>query len=336
MAAPLPWRPGALMGREVARGPPGRYPTLMPSDSCRALAGAVAALALLPSPSLACSVCGCGDPLLVSSDPAAITGTLRLQLDSEFLSVTAGSESEPGMTDQLDQASLRLNAVYRPIDALSLSATLPWTSKTMRMLGGPAPETTSDLAGLGDVEIGARWAAWRRVDLGTGQVHELAVSAGTSLPTGANGAVDASGVRIDEHGQLGSGSWGPFAGVHYRYEVGRWVAAASVSGRVHSANGAGYTYGAALLWSVHGQYQPARWVVLDLGVDGRDARADEEDGATVGNTGGAVVSAAPGVYLNPTGGLWVFARGQVPVYRDLLGEQQVRPVVVVGLQYSLL
>jgi hypothetical protein len=183
--------------------------------------------------------------------------------------------------------------------------------------------------------VAARWAAWRRIDLGTGQVHELAISAGSSLPTGSSSAVDSSGVRIDEHGQLGTGSWGPFAGVHYRYEVGRWVAAASLSGRVHSANGAGYTYGAALLWSAHGQYQPARWVVLDLGVDGRDARADEEDGATVGNTGGTVVSAAPGVYVNPTGGLWVFARGQVPFYRDLLGEQQVRPTVVVGLQYSL-
>jgi hypothetical protein len=42
------------------------------------------------------------------------------------------------------------------------------------------------------------------------------------------------------------------------------------------------------------------------------------------------------VYLNPTGGLWVFARGQVPFYQALLGEQQVRPSVVVGLQYSLL
>jgi hypothetical protein len=66
------------------------------------------------------------------------------------------------------------------------------------------------------------------------------------------------------------------------------------------------------------------------------ARADKENGATVENTGGTVVSAAPGVYLNPTGGLWVFARGQVPFHQGLLGEQQVRPSVVVGLQYSLL
>jgi hypothetical protein len=38
-------------------------------------------------PAYACSVCGCGDPLLASSDPAAITGGLRLQLDTEYLRV---------------------------------------------------------------------------------------------------------------------------------------------------------------------------------------------------------------------------------------------------------
>ena len=309
----------------------------MPSTtSWRALAGLAAALSIAPTAAVACSVCGCGDPLLISSDPAAITGTLRLQLDAEFLGMTAGSEGMPGMTDELRQRSVRLNAVYRPLDTLSFSATLPWTSKTMRMLGGSAPVTTSDLSGLGDVEVGARWAAWRRVNLGTGVVHELALSGGGSLPTGSNGTLDPAGVRVDEHGQLGSGSWGPFLGASYRFEAGRWVAAASLSGRTHTANDAGYTYGAALLWSAHGQYQPARWIALDLGVDGRVARADKDNGATVDNTGGTVVSAAPGVYVNPTGGLWVFARGQVPFHQALLGEQQVRPSVAVGLQYSLL
>jgi hypothetical protein len=240
------------------------------------------------------------------------------------------------MTDELDQRSLRLNVVWRPLDRFSVSATVPFTAKTMKMVGGPTPETTSDLSGLGDVDVGARWAAWRLVDLGTGMVQELALTAGTSLPTGSNDAVDASGVRVDEHGQLGAGSWGPFAGLHYRFEAGKWVAAASLSGRAHTANDVGYTYGSALLWSAHGQYLPAQWVVLDLGIDGRRAAADKDNGATVENTGGTVVSAAPGVYVNPTGGLWVFARGQVPFYQALLGEQQVRPTVVFGLQYSVL
>src|SRR5512139_3298851 len=88
-----------------------------------------AALLAAPPPARACSVCGCGDPLLTSSDPAATNGRLRFQFDTEYLRVDAGSETEAGVTDQLAQWSYRLNAVYRPLEALSLTATLPVVSK---------------------------------------------------------------------------------------------------------------------------------------------------------------------------------------------------------------
>jgi len=53
-----------------------------------------AILVLLPAPPAhACSVCGCGDPLLTASDPAAITGKLRFQADTEYLRVDAGADS---------------------------------------------------------------------------------------------------------------------------------------------------------------------------------------------------------------------------------------------------
>src|SRR5512142_411554 len=131
-------------------------------------------------PTLACSVCGCGDPLLGSSDPAAIAGRLRLQLDVEYLRVDAGNEVDPAFTDELTQWSYRLNVVYRPTDALSLTATLPVVTKDMRMAGGGTSMTMSDATGLGDVEVAGRYAVWRSVNLGVGRVQELAVSAGTS------------------------------------------------------------------------------------------------------------------------------------------------------------
>jgi len=286
-------------------------------------------------PALACSVCGCGDPLLTSSDPAAITGQLRLQLDTEYLRVDAGNEADPSMTDELTQWSYRFNAVYRPTDALSLTATLPVVNKAMRMVGGGMFTPTSDVTGLGDVEVAARYALWRGVNLGIGRVQELAVTAGTSMPTGPNG-LTSGGERIDEHGQPGTGSWGPFAGVHYRFEQGSWLGFASLSGRVHSENGYKYTYGSALLWSVHGQYFPTKRVVLDLGLDGRYAAVDKSAGETVVNTGGTVLSAAPGVYFNAAGGAWLFVRGQIPVYKNFRGDQDQLPSVVTGVQYQVL
>lgn len=286
-------------------------------------------------PARACSVCGCGDPLLTSSDPAAISGLLRLQLDTEYLRMDAGSEDDPAFTDELTQWSYRLNAVYRPIESLSLSATVPVVTRRMKLVGGGASLTTSDAAGLGDVELGARYMLWRGVSLGTGRVHEVALSAGTSLPTGPNDLRE-DGERIDEHGQPGSGAWGPFLGVHYRYEHGRWIGFGSLSGRVRTENDHQYTYGRALLWSVHGQFFPVRRLALDLGIDGRHAAVDEEAGERVVNTGGTVLSAAPGVYLNALGGAWLFVRGQIPFHERLRGEQDVLPVVVTGIQLQVL
>jgi hypothetical protein len=54
---------------------------------------------LSAGPALACSVCGCGDPLLTSSDPSAISGALRLQFDVEYLRIgmrSQGSGSSRG------------------------------------------------------------------------------------------------------------------------------------------------------------------------------------------------------------------------------------------------
>lgn len=287
------------------------------------------------SPAHACSVCGCGDPLLAASDPAAITGQLRLQLDTEYLRVDAGNEMSPALTDRLTQWSYRLNAVYRPSDALSVTATLPIVSKSMRTVGGGMTATMSDVTALGDVEVGARYAVWRAVNLGIGRVQELAFSAGTSLPTGPND-LRSGGERIDEHGQPGRGSWSPFAGIHYRLEQGRWLGFASLSGRTATENGHGYTYGSALLWSIHGEVFPTQRLVLDLGVDGRTAAADTSYREAVVNTGGTVLSAAPGVYLNAIGRAWLFVRGQIPFFKDFHGAQDQLPSVVTGLQFQVL
>jgi len=306
---------------------------------------AFAAFLLVATPARACSVCGCGDPLLTATDPAAINGQLRLQLDTEYLRIDAGTDGQPGYMDRLTQWSYRLNAVYRPIDPLAFTVTLPLLSKSIHTVGGGTDVVASDLTGLGDVEVAGRYAAWRSVDLGVGRVHELAVTAGSSLPTGNHNAKDSDGALIDPHGQLGTGAWGPFVGVNYRFEQGRWVAFGNVSYRWRTEasyfDGSKYKFGNAWLWSAHGQYQPTRRVALDLGLDGRYATADEAtdpsgivDGAVV-NTGGTVLSVAPGVYFNAAGSLWLFARGQIPVYKDLFGEQDVLPSFTIGVQYQI-
>src|SRR5512146_1936128 len=110
----------------------------MPPHALRGLGLVVATIAalLMPPRALACSVCGCGDPLLTSSDPAAIAGALRLQLDAEYLGMRAGNEDDPAAQDHLAQWTERLNAVYRPLDRLALSGTVPLVTKDLRTRSG--------------------------------------------------------------------------------------------------------------------------------------------------------------------------------------------------------
>lgn len=297
------------------------------------------------APAQACSVCACGDPLLSASDPAAIAGQLRLQLDTEYLRIDAGTDGVAGSTDQLTQWSTRLNVAWRPVEELSLVATLPYLTRTIRTVAGGTSSTASELTGLGDLELGARYPVWRSVQVGARRVQELALSAGATLPTGRKEARDAGGALVDPHGQLGTGAWGPFAGVHYRHELGDWSAFASLSYRARTEaryfDSTRYKFGDATLWSVHGQYLAGKALALDLGLDGRHAvadRATDETGAVdgrVAHTGGTLLSAAPAVYYNAVAGLWLFARAQLPVYKRLEGEQDVKPSVTAGVQLQV-
>ena len=304
-----------------------------------------AVLLVWSAPADACSICGCGDPLLAASDPAAITGGLRLALDTEYLRVDAGTDGRPGFTDELTQWSYRLNAVYRPVEPLSLFATIPLEKRSITTVGEGTRTGASSLTGLGDVEVGGRYALWTTVNFGARRVHELAISAGSSLPTGRSDARDAAGELIDPHGQLGTGGFGPFAGVHYRFEQADWIAFADLSYRIRTEatypDHSRYRFGNALLWSVHAQYRPVSRLALDLGLDGRHARPDravDADGtvaSSVENTGGTVISVSPAVYGQVTDRLWLFVRAQVPAVKHLPGEQDVKPTYATGMQFQV-
>lgn len=278
----------------------------------------------------ACSVCGCGDPLLDAADPAAMTSRLRVALDGELLDVTAGSETHPGATDRLHQYSLKLQVAGTPLPGVTVVGTLPFTRKDLTSAGA----TLSDVSAVGDAEVAARIALLDVPNFAARRLQNVAVSVGTSLPTGPND-LRAGGERIDEHGQPGTGSFGPFAGLHYRVDQGAWYGSASLTGRGHTVNGHGYRYGGAVLWSAHAQLRPLARLALDLGVDGRWAAQDRDDAGAVEHTGGTVWAASPGVYWNVAGSAWLSLRTQLPVWTRLVGEQSVGPTVVAGVQYQL-
>jgi hypothetical protein len=303
----------------------------------RPLALPLAALlaAFSPDSARACSVCSCGDPLADAAEQAPSANSVRVALETEWLTVRSASEAVEGAETTLDQYSLRAVGVWSPIDALNVALTVPLVMKRMSDEGGGlghlhGPEHT----GLGDVEVGARWFALNRVDMRARTRQTLALSAGTSLPTGANDLSQA-GERIDEHAQLGTGGFGPYAGLAWRLQGDAWGAQASIAGRYRTANSHQYRYGESLLWSTGADWRPVERFAVTLGLDGRIAQRDRDDGAFAPDTGGLVLAAAPGVHVDVGRGVWLSMRAQLPVYTHLYGDQHVGPTVVAGAQVQL-
>jgi hypothetical protein len=294
-----------------------------------------AAVLLAARPVLACSLCTCGDPLLEAGDAAPTEREVRLSLETEWLTARMGMEDAPGTDERLEQYTVRVGAVASPLPRLNALVLLPLVRKDISEHGGGASGATETFTGIGDVEIGARWFLLDRTSFSALRHQSFALSSGTSLPTGPNDAKE-DGLRVDEHAQLGTGAYGPYAGVLWRLTQTRWHAAASLTARYRTENGFHYRYGASLGWTVQAQLQATPRLAAGLSLDGRDAAADEEEGVRVPNTGGLVLAITPSLNVDVGRGVWLQVRAQLPVATRLLGDQDVGPVVSAGVQLRVL
>lgn len=308
----------------------------------RGCAGGVAALLgvtlacvgqLCPSTARACSVCGSGDPLVDVASAEPMAGHLALSLGAEYLTATAASDEDPARTEGLRQLTITPAAVYSPTERINLVLRVPVVRKAWRLTGGGDPEESSTRWGLGDVDLGGRWFLWRHTSWEQQSRQNLAVFAGTTLPTGPDGT-EVDGERIDQHAQLGAGAFGPYLGVQYAFHRDPWNLFGSVTGEVHTTNAYDYRYAAALLWSVRGGLRPLDWLAFELGLDGRYNGRDVAEGGPQENTGGLVLAVSPGAMFRVVDTLWVHLRVQIPAITALNGEQSVGPVFQGIVQYT--
>ena len=259
---------------------------------------------------------------------------LRLAIDFESLSASAASDDVPGASESISQLTVRPVIVYSPVEAVNLVLQVPLVDKAYT-LTSPLESNAITHAGLGDIDLGARWFFWSRVEFRTMSRQELGVSAGSSLPTGSDDAT-LDGVRFDDHAQLGTGAWGPYTGLSYGFHHDPWNLFASVTAREHTTNSYGYRYGTSLQWTALGDYRAVDWLALELGVEGRYALEDVAGGQAQVNTGGLVVAVVPGFTLNLWRDLWLRARVQVPAITSFNGVQAVGPTFFASLQVPVL
>ena len=289
-----------------------------------------------PSVAEACSVCGCGDPLVLAGDSMPVANTFRFALEYEYLTATARSDDAPDRTESLTQMTLRPVLVYSPLSRVNIVLQVPLVRKDWALSATPVePAETAVPMGLGDLDLGVRVFLWDATSIQAQRRQNLALTAGTSFPTGRDDRTTVDGERIDQHAQLGTGAWGPYVGALYAFHQDPWNVSLTVTGRFRTTNSFGYRYGDAVLWSAQLRYRLVEPFAFQAGIDGRYAGRDRSEGVVQENTGGLVVSAVPGFAWNVTGPLWLLAQVQIPFATHLFGQQTVGVTATASLQYVL-
>jgi hypothetical protein len=283
--------------------------------------------------SKACSICGC-DPsggTLGLDRPSP--GDLRLGIEDRYLQKESGlNEEHEG--EREDRINLRIGYAP-PIPRLSFQLDVPiyaWKAHY-----GATDQLDDTSHGLSDLLLTVRYEVLKLG--GLVPRHTVAVTGAIKAPTGDDThlALVDQGV-IDEHKQIGTGSWDWLGGVWYTFGDFPTVAYAGVNGRVNGSNSRGNHYGNALFGTigVRRTFLESEALYLALDAQGRNAGKDTTpQGSYDENSGGFVgyLTATAGYAL--THELLVRATLQVPVVTALNGAQTEHPVGFVGLAWDV-
>jgi putative salt-induced outer membrane protein YdiY len=287
----------------------------------------------LSKASQACSVCGC--------DPSG--GTLgldrptmrdvRLALENRYLWKESGSVDE-GTREGERENRLGLRAQYSPpVPRLSMQFDVPYTWKVHYGVSGEQDDTNQ---GLGDVSLTGRWEAlWFG---GVVPRHVVALLGTLKAPTGSNAHLaPIDGDVVDEHKQIGTGTWDELVGISYVYGDFPTVVYANVSARFNGTNSRGNHYGNAIFGTVgvRRSFLETKRLYLSLDAQVRNAGKDTVPGNTYDeNSGGFLAYATVSAGYAITDNLLIRGTVQVPVVTALNGVQSEHPVAYLALAYD--
>ncbi len=144
--------------------------------------------------------------------------------------------------ESMDMTMTMLGLMYAANDSLTLSASLPWISNSMKMRTNLGQRFTMDSSGIGDANVGADVVAW--------QLGEQRVSCGLSvgIPTGSitetGGMPGAPATRLEYPMQLGSGTWDVSGRADWRMRNDPYTYGVGLAGTTRTGhNSEGYALG---------------------------------------------------------------------------------------------
>jgi len=285
-----------------------------------AMAGAFV-LALAP-PAGACSQCLCGDPFPTTAFGAPVGSTFRFGVETRLLSKLTGLEDTPGTESEREQRVAPF-VLWNATSRLVLTARQGYGFKRLADQPTGQSEDVTTSRGFTDGEVLARY---RAIDLGMGDQGGrgyVALLGGVSLPTGRNDLRDATGTRLDEHLQTGTGAWSGTVGIDLASPASKALLEANLHARINGANAGGYRYGNVVLFDVGATTRRTGAWQFGAQVNGRVAQEDRIDasGAHDPNSGGAILYAAPSARWFSSAGVVLEGGFQIPIAQGLDGAQ---------------
>jgi hypothetical protein len=202
-------------------------------------------------------------------------------------------------------------------------------SHTFNRITSEGSAETTD--GLGDPEI---MAMAHLLSFGNG-AWQLQGIAGSRVPLGNSEQKNAAGELLEQHLQTGSGAWAGIFGAQLLHVSGSVPLFFSASYQANGANDQDFTYGNVFRFNAAAQKALFNPVDVIAEINGRTADYDDAAGETDPNSGGTVVYFSPGLRLRLGGALSLRGQVQIPVLKNLHGEQNEKVNVRTGLVWAL-
>jgi len=216
-----------------------------------AAAIAVACAVFSASPSRACSVCQCGDPLY-NQQGAGSQGTEGFNFylegsaftkSSGVLPDAPGEVPDPGDRERSFDRSLTLYASWTPVPRVTLTASVPFRWITIDGKLADGETETANNRGFGDTSLYLTTVLWR--DLEHKPTTWLEIRGMVKAPTGRSD--EKIGGEADPHIQVGTGSWDFGFGLSGGHHFERFALYANLFYRINTLGSLHYEYGDVFL-----------------------------------------------------------------------------------------
>jgi hypothetical protein len=250
-------------------------------------------------------------------------GGLQLTVDGIRRARTQLYRGRERVSDPLDrrwtEERLTLTANYGLWPDLTLSLLVPFVSRRAEMEGD-----TDRALGPGDVAAVAKFRAWKR-DWHLGSFN-WTLFAGGEVPTGRADVHD-DGERLPPWLQPGSGSWDAIVATAATFEQDRFKLNGVLLGQFNGRGSRDYATGDVLVaeltpgWRVVVEPYPGPLLRLELGLQYRHEFAASRNGERIDDSGGDELRLKPAAVFWPRANWGIILSGEIPIWRELRGEQ---------------